>query len=104
MGLVLRPLIPSMANLALHSGLWDRRLRMGGSPFQGRYPASQVNDGPCPERPDQLKPRQLFGCATQVRNMLYTKLLPVLAVSHALICFVPLARYGLAGRQHPFHP
>ena len=25
-----------------------------GAPFQGRYPASEVNDGTCPEKPDQL--------------------------------------------------
>jgi len=25
-------------------------------PFQGRYPASEVNDGTCPEKPDHLKP------------------------------------------------
>ena len=31
-----------------------RRLLIGGSPFQGRYPASEVNDGPCPEKPDHL--------------------------------------------------
>ena len=24
------------------------------TPFQGRYPASEVNDGTCPEKPDQL--------------------------------------------------
>jgi hypothetical protein len=28
-----------MATLALNSGLWVRRLLIGGSPFQGRYPA-----------------------------------------------------------------
>ena len=26
------------------------------TPFQGRYPASEVNDGTCPEKPDQLNP------------------------------------------------
>jgi hypothetical protein len=31
-----------------------RRLLIGGSPFQGRYPASEVNDGDCPEKPDHL--------------------------------------------------
>jgi hypothetical protein len=31
-----------------------RRLLIGGSPFQGRYPASEVNDGTCPEKPDHL--------------------------------------------------
>jgi len=29
-------------------------LLIGGSPFQGRYPASEVNDGDCPEKPDHL--------------------------------------------------
>lgn len=43
-----------MAILALKSGLWVRRLLMGGSPFQGRYPASEVNDGACPEKPVHL--------------------------------------------------
>jgi len=31
-----------------------RRLLIGGSPFQGRYPASEVNDGACPEKPIHL--------------------------------------------------
>ena len=26
-----------------------------GEPFQGRDPASEVNDGGCPEKPDHLK-------------------------------------------------
>ncbi len=43
-----------MATLALNSGLWVRRLLIGGSPFQGRDPASEVNDGGCPEKPDHL--------------------------------------------------
>jgi hypothetical protein len=51
--IVLRSLIASMATLALNSGLWVRRLlnsfgegyAYGGSPFQGRCPASEVNDG-----------------------------------------------------------
>jgi hypothetical protein len=30
-----------------------------GAPFQGRYPASEVNDGTCPEKPDQLKMRSV---------------------------------------------
>jgi len=46
-----------MATLALNSGLWVRRLLnsfgegcvYGGTPFQGRYPTSEVNDGGCPE-------------------------------------------------------
>lgn len=53
-GVVLRPLIASMATLVLNSGLWVRRLRICGSPIQGRGSASQVNDGPCPEKPDHL--------------------------------------------------
>jgi hypothetical protein len=36
--IVLRPLIASMATLALNSGLWVRRLLIGGSPVQGQYP------------------------------------------------------------------
>ena len=32
-----------------------RRLLIGGSPFQGRCPASEVNDGGCPEKPDHLR-------------------------------------------------
>jgi hypothetical protein len=44
-----------MATLAMNSGLWVRRLLIGGSPFQGRYPASEVNDGTCPEKTDHLK-------------------------------------------------
>jgi hypothetical protein len=32
-----------------------RRLLIGGSPFQGRCPASEVNDGDCPEKPDHLR-------------------------------------------------
>jgi hypothetical protein len=31
-----------------------RRLLMGGSPVQGQYPASEVNDGSCPEKPVHL--------------------------------------------------
>jgi hypothetical protein len=31
-----------------------RRLLIGGSPVQGRYPASEVNDGTCPEKPVHL--------------------------------------------------
>jgi hypothetical protein len=27
-----------------------RRLLTGGSPVQGQYPASEVNDGACPEK------------------------------------------------------
>ena len=52
-----------MATLALNSGLWVRRLlnsfgegcAYGGSPFQGRCPASEVNDRGCPEKPDHLR-------------------------------------------------
>ena len=52
-----------MATLSLNSGLWVRRLlnsfgegfANGGSPDQGRCPASEVNDGACPEKPVQLR-------------------------------------------------
>ena len=33
-----------------------RRLLIGGSPDQGRCPASEVNDGACPEKPVLLSP------------------------------------------------
>jgi hypothetical protein len=54
-----------MATLALDSGLWVRRLLNSfgegcandGSPCQGRYPASEVNDGTCPEKPVHLTPQ-----------------------------------------------
>ena len=36
--IVLRPLIASMATLALNSGLWVRRLLIGGSPLSGVVP------------------------------------------------------------------
>jgi hypothetical protein len=32
-----------------------RRLLIDGSPDQGRYPASEVNDGACPEKPVHLR-------------------------------------------------
>jgi hypothetical protein len=55
--IVLRPLIVSMAPLALNSGLWVRRLlnsfgegwAYGRSPFQGAYPTSEVNDAGFPK-------------------------------------------------------
>jgi len=50
----LRPLIASMATLALNSGLWVRRLLISGSPDQGRCRASEVNDGASPEKPVHL--------------------------------------------------
>jgi hypothetical protein len=53
----LRPLIASMATLALNSGLWVRRLLIDGSPDQGRYPASETNDGAYPEKPVHLTER-----------------------------------------------
>ncbi|EHA58579.1 hypothetical protein Syn8016DRAFT_2986 [Synechococcus sp. WH 8016] len=43
-----------MATRALNSGLWVRRLLIGGSPDQGRCPASEVNDEACPEKPVHL--------------------------------------------------
>ncbi|MFN5116790.1 MAG: hypothetical protein ACK5FE_04745, partial [Cyanobacteriota bacterium] len=52
--------IASMATLALNSGLWVRRLLIGGSPDQGRYPASETNDGACPEKPVQLRAHCTF--------------------------------------------
>lgn len=76
--IVLRPLIASMATLALNSGLWLRRLLISGSPFQGRYPASKVNDGPYPEKTDHLRAAEyqtnetsarLGGIATKVIQM-----------------------------------
>jgi hypothetical protein len=45
-----------MATRALNSGLWVRRLLMGGSPHEERYPSSEVTDGACPEKPVQLTP------------------------------------------------
>ena len=53
--IVFLPLIASMAIRALNSGLWVRRLLIGGSPDQGRYPASEVNDEACPEKPVHLR-------------------------------------------------
>jgi hypothetical protein len=41
----LRPLIASMATLALNSGLWVRHLLIGGSPFQGRCPPQRLTMG-----------------------------------------------------------
>jgi hypothetical protein len=45
-----------MATLAMKSQLLAWRLLIGGSPDQGRYPSSEVNDGTCPEKPDHLSP------------------------------------------------
>jgi hypothetical protein len=39
----------------LNSGLWVRRLLMVVAPFQGWCPASEVNDGGCPGKPDHLR-------------------------------------------------
>jgi hypothetical protein len=36
--IILRPLIAPMATLALNSGLWVRRVLMGGNPFSGVVP------------------------------------------------------------------
>jgi hypothetical protein len=58
--IILRPPIASMATLALNSGLWVRHLLMMGAPFQGRCPASKVNDGGCPGKPDHLTPFWCF--------------------------------------------
>jgi len=43
-----------MATLALNSGLWVRRLLIVVKPLVGVMPPSEVNDGPCPEKPDHL--------------------------------------------------
>jgi hypothetical protein len=43
----------------LEFGTVVRRLIIGGSPDQGRYPASEVNDGACPEKPVHLSLRSL---------------------------------------------
>ncbi len=56
----MRPLIASTATLALNSGLWVRRLLTGGSPVQGRYPASEVNDDPFPQTSVHLTGRLRF--------------------------------------------
>ena len=50
----LRPLIAPTATPALTWGLKVRRFLIGGSPVQGRYPASEVNDRACPAKPDHL--------------------------------------------------
>ncbi|QPN65882.1 hypothetical protein [Synechococcus sp. CBW1006] len=49
-----------------------RRLLIGGSPFQGRYPASEVNDGACPEKPDHLteKVGAVFGLHVIAYNLI----------------------------------
>jgi hypothetical protein len=68
--MVLRPLIASIATLALNTGLWVRRLlnsfgegfAKGGCPFQGRCPALEFNDGTCPEKPDHLNPQLVSSC------------------------------------------
>jgi len=44
-----------------------RRLLIGGSPFQGRYPASEVNDGACPEKPVHLTEPALPGAVAYSR-------------------------------------
>jgi hypothetical protein len=46
-----------MATPALNSGLWVLRLLIDGSPDQGGCPASEVNDGGCPEKTVRLKLR-----------------------------------------------
>ena len=55
-----------MATRALNSGLWVRRLLIGGSPDQGRYPASEINDGACPEKPVHLTPHVRIGDSLSV--------------------------------------
>jgi hypothetical protein len=39
------PLIASMATLALNSGLWVRRLLIGGAPFRGGAPPQRLTMG-----------------------------------------------------------
>jgi hypothetical protein len=91
--IVLRPLIASMAPLALNSGLWVRRLLNSfgegcdydGSLFQGPYPTSDVNDGACPKArlPQAALPLewallecveliQILGCGT-IRHAPYVR-------------------------------
>jgi len=43
--IVLRPLIASMATLALNSGLWVRRLLIVGAPFRGGTPPQRLTMG-----------------------------------------------------------
>jgi len=58
----MRSLMASMAQRALHSGLWVRRLvnscgagfANSGYPGSGRYPVSEVKDGTCQEDLDPL--------------------------------------------------
>lgn len=45
----------------LESGTEGATRAHGGSPFQGRRPASEVNDGACPEKSDHLKTAQPRG-------------------------------------------
>lgn len=39
-------------------------------PFQGRYPASEVNDGSCPEKPDHLTPEVIQRCIDKTNSLL----------------------------------
>jgi hypothetical protein len=71
--IVLQPLIPSMATLALNSELWTRRLLIGGSPFQGRCPATEVKNGNCPEKTVHIKPRCSPLLETHRRGLLLIK-------------------------------
>ena len=64
-----------------------RRLLIGGSPDQGRYPASEVNDEACPENPVHLR---------VVRNIDLLKLVSTLISSlwlgHGLSAIVASSR------------
>ena len=42
--------------------MWVRRLLIGGSPDQGRYTASAVNDGACPEKNNPPQYGSKFNC------------------------------------------
>ena len=58
-----------------------RRLLIAGSPDQGRYPASEVNDGACPEKPVHLRKGGIF--------LLVIQYLPIFAIGG----------YGIAAKQ-----
>ena len=46
----------TMGTLDKNAGLCGRRLLIGGRPLVGRSTASEVNDGPYPERREHLTP------------------------------------------------
>ena len=67
--IVLRPLIASKATLALNSGLWVLLLLISGSPLQGRYPTSAVNDGTCPGKQDHNNALNHYGTVKQISQV-----------------------------------